>query len=133
MKYLLDTDICIDVLRGRSEAVQRIKTVSPSDVRVSVITRFELMCGVERCSQKHKEDERQKVERFLQLIIVLPMENQIADRAARLRKQLSALETPMGPYDLLIAATALECGHTLVSNNQKEFSRIPELSLDTWF
>ena len=133
MKYLLDTDICISVLRGRAEAVQRIKTMSPSDVQVSVITRFELMYGVERCLQNHIEDERQKVERFLQLIIVLPLENQIADRAARLRKQLNALGTPIGPYDLLIAATALELGHTLVSNNHKEFSRIPELSLETWF
>src|SRR5439155_23126504 len=105
MTHLLDTDICIGVLRQRPGMVQRLSQLAPTDCAVSMVTVYELLCGVEKARDPAKE--RQKVQRFVSAIIELPLERAAAESAAQVRAHLERLGQPIGPYDLLIAGHAL--------------------------
>ena len=130
MTYLLDSDTCISALRGRPAVVQRLGQVAPTDCAVSMVTVYELFCGVGKAQDPARE--RQKVELFVSAIIELPLDRAAAEAAARIRTELERLGTPIGPYDLLIAGQALAGGLTLVTNNVREFQRVNGLKLETW-
>lgn len=132
MKYLLDTDTCIALLRGHQPAVERAEAVSPDELGVSSITRYELRYGALRCSGKRRSKESRKVTLFLDLLHELPFTNATAEEAAEIRYSLESSGHPIGPMDTLIAATAIESGLTLVTGNQREFSRIKGLALENW-
>jgi tRNA(fMet)-specific endonuclease VapC len=127
---LLDTDTCIGVLRQRPGMVQRLSQVAPTDCAVSMVTVFELFCGLARALDPVKE--RQKVERFVSAIIELPLDRAGAEAAANIRAELERQGTPIGPYDLLIAGQAVASGRTLVTQNVREFQRSNGLKLETW-
>src|SRR5438094_8399872 len=105
MTHLLDTDICIGVLRQRPGMVQRLSQLAPTDCAVSMVTVYELLCGVEKAQDPAKE--RQKVQRFVSAMIELPLERAAAEFAAQICGQLERQGQPIGPYDLLIAGQAL--------------------------
>jgi len=130
MTRLLDTDICIGVLRQKPGMVQRLSQLSPADIAVSMVTVYELFCGVEKSQDPTKE--RQKVERFISVIAELPLDRASAQTAARVRAELERQGTPIGPYELLIAGQALANGLTLVTNNTNEFQRVTALKLESW-
>ncbi len=130
MTRLLDTDTCIGVLRQRPGMVQRLIQLAPTDCAVSMVSVYELFCGVEKAHEPAKE--RQKVERFVSTINELPLDRAAAETAARIRANLEGQGQPIGPYDLLIAGQALASGLTLVTNNRQEFQRVSGLKLESW-
>lgn len=130
MTHLLDTDTCIGVLRQRPGMVQKLSQFAPTDCAVSMVTVYELFCGVEKAQDPAKE--RQKVDRFVSTIIELPLDRAAAETAARIRADLERQGLPIGPYDLLIAGQAVAGGWTLVTNNTREFQRINGLKLESW-
>lgn len=132
MKYLLDTDTCIALLRGQEQAVEKAKKVVPDDLAISSITRYELRYGALRCSGKKRSQESLKVTRFLDVLHEIPFTDTTAEGAAEIRYNLESLGHPIGPMDTLIAATAIEAGLTLVTGNQREFSRVKNLRLENW-
>lgn len=130
MSFLLDTNVCVDVLKGHPQVCARLEEVSPSDCAISSVTAFELAVGVKRCSQP--ERERKKLEKLFAVIAVLPFDQVAADSAAAVRHELETAGRKIGPYDLLIAGQALGSKRTLVSHNTREFSRISALQLIDW-
>ena len=132
MTHLLDTDTCIALLRGVPGVLEIAARQVPDDLALSSITRYELLFGAARCPEARREIETVKVNRFLETLHEIPFDSEAADLAARLRAGLEAKGSPIGPMDLLIAATARANHLILVSGNQKEFKRIPKLKLESW-
>ena len=130
MTHLLDTDTCIGVLRQRPGMVQRLSLMAPTDCAVSMVTVFELFCGLAKARDPVRE--RRKVEQFISVIIELPLDRAGAEAAANIRAELERQGTPIGPYDLLIAGQAAASGLTLVTNNVREFQRVSGLKLESW-
>jgi tRNA(fMet)-specific endonuclease VapC len=95
-----------------------------------MITVYELFCGLAKAQNPARE--REKVERFIAAIIVLPWDRGGAEAAARVRADLERQGCLIGPYDLLIAGEALAGALTLVTNNSREFRRVSGLKLESW-
>ncbi len=130
MKFLLDTNVCIAVMRGQAAAVSQLSARVPGECGVSAVTAYELFTGVAKC--REPERERAKVVRLLSPMRVLPFEEQAARRAALVRADLEGRGQTLGPYDLLLAGHALALGLTLVTNNTREFSRVNGLVIEDW-
>jgi tRNA(fMet)-specific endonuclease VapC len=130
MTHLLDTDVCIGVLRQHRGIVERLSQFAPTDCAISMVTVYELFCGVEKAQDPARE--RLKVHRFVSTLIELPLDRATAETAARIRIDLERRGQPIGPYDLLIAGQALAKGLTLVTNNTQEFQRVSGLKLESW-
>ena len=129
--HLLDTNICSYLMRGKpAQVAERLLAMGSSRVAVSVITAIELREGVELSPQPEKFHRR--IGDFLSEVKTLPLETGMAEIAARLRARLRRHGNPIGDLDTLIAAHALHLGMTLVTNNVREFARVPELTLENW-
>jgi tRNA(fMet)-specific endonuclease VapC len=128
--FLLDTDTCIDVLRGRRNVLQKLQGLSPDDCAVSSITAFELYAGT--LLSGYPERKRAKVDRFLEQLTVIAFDRVAAQHAASIRVELQRDGLTIGAYDLLIAAEAMRSCLVLVSSNEREFGRIPNLRLESW-
>ncbi len=130
MLHLLDTNIVSAWARRNNPALMaKMLAQAPADLAVSVLVEHELRYGFAR---NPAVKSWPLIEQLLALIPSLSLTRAIANRAAELRSELAAAGTPIGPYDLLIAATALEHNATLVTNNVREFARVPRLSVDDW-
>jgi tRNA(fMet)-specific endonuclease VapC len=131
MKYLLDTNICIALIRRQPAAlIQRLIAHPPGDVGLSTITVAELAHGAEKSARP--EQNLSALAQFL-----LPLEVAAFDQAAalaygRLRARLEQAGQTIGGMDLLIAAHALGLDTTLVTNNLREFQRVPGLEVEDW-
>ena len=132
MTHLLDTDTCILLLRGDEAVVSRARKQSPGDLAISAITHYELLYGAKRCPANWQIHESSKIERLLQVLTILPFSHTTSAHAAKLRAALGKAGTPIGPMDLLIAATALEFQLPLVTGNLREFQKVPGLTCETW-
>jgi tRNA(fMet)-specific endonuclease VapC len=130
MTHLLDTNACIETMRGNKRLQTALTNRHPNDLGVSMITVFELYSGIALCRQP--EIEKKKVERFLDPLHVLPFDLVPSLCAAELRVHLQKRGEQIGPYDLLIAAHALAMDVTLVTHNTTEFARVPELRIEDW-
>jgi tRNA(fMet)-specific endonuclease VapC len=131
MRYLLDTDICIYLIKNRPpEVPEQFKRHPPTEVAISTITVFELEYGAEKSKQRQKA--KKALARFTSPLTVLDMDRAAAHEAARIRAELEHAGTPIGPYDILIAGLAKSRGLTLVTNNLREFSRVSGLVLENW-
>jgi len=129
--YLLDTNACIRVLNGTSAPlIARLRSHAPSDLRVSSVTRAELLYGARR-SARVAENLR-LLTGFFAPLVSLPFDDVCAEEYGALRATLAAAGRPIGPNDLLIAATALAHDLTLVTHNLREFSRIAGLKIEDW-
>jgi len=129
--YLLDTNACIRVLNGTSAPlIARLRSHAPSDLRVSSVTRAELLYGARR-SARVAENLR-LLTGFFAPLVSLPFDDACAEEYGALRATLAAAGRPIGPNDLLIAATALAHDLTLVTHNLREFSRIAGLKIEDW-
>jgi len=126
---LLDTDVCIHILRGNRKVIEERKK-HPDQVAVSFMTVAELYYGAEKSANPAKN--RSLIEQFLLTLAVINSNNQIMHRFGMLKASLEGLSIPLADADLLIAATALESCNLLVTGNKKHFSRIANLSLANW-
>ncbi|WP_246312415.1 type II toxin-antitoxin system tRNA(fMet)-specific endonuclease VapC [Pseudaquabacterium terrae] len=127
---MLDTDICIYAINERPPAVLRkLREHQPAGLGVSSITAAELHYGVARTGSKRNLEA---LRRFLATLEVSPFDAAAAELSGSLRAWLASQGTPIGPYDTLIAAHAHAVGATLVSNNLREFERVPGLRLENW-
>ncbi len=131
MVYLLDTCVIIDLIRGDESTVDIMKSTAPNQVSISSITEFELRYGLEKASNL-KNRSRIIVEEILAEINTLNFNSNEAIVAAKVRNRLRQKGTPIGPYDVLISATALVNNLVLVTSNEKEFNRIEELEIENW-
>lgn len=130
MRYLLDTDTCISILRGVEATIARLRAESPDDCRISVVTAYELYAGAGKSRAPAKE--RAKLERFFAVVTPVPFDQSSALAAGTIRAELETAGTPIGPYDLLIAGQAQAAGFNLVTGNTREFQRVKGLSVETW-
>ena len=131
MIYLLDTNACIRLLnRSQPALIERFRATPPSRLRLCAVVKMELLTGA-RKSLKAAAN-LQKLRRFFGPLKSLPFDDACAEQAGQIRSELERVGTPLGPMDLLIAATALEFGATLITHNAREFSRVPGLSLEDW-
>jgi tRNA(fMet)-specific endonuclease VapC len=129
--YLLDTNACIRILNGTSPALaERLRFIPRTQVRLSSIVKAELLYGA-RKSGRIAENLR-LLERFFDTIASLPFDDRCAEDYGVLREELEREGTLIGPNDLLIAASARAHGAILVTNNVREFSRVPDLRIDDW-
>jgi tRNA(fMet)-specific endonuclease VapC len=129
--YLLDTNACIVYLnRPLSNVRERLATISPNDVAVCSIVKAELFYGAMRSHNPSKTLAGQ--ERFLKLFVSLPFDDAAPSIFGRIRAELAASGTPIGLYDLQIAAIAIANNLILVTHNVKEFSRVNGLQFEDW-
>jgi tRNA(fMet)-specific endonuclease VapC len=130
-RYMLDTDTCSYIMKRSNDAVlKRLQRVSVNDVCISVITKSELQFGVE-VSPRRKQDEL-ALSAFLGYVEVLDFPDTAALHYAKIRAHLKTLGTMIGANDLFIAAHARSLGLTLVTNNTREFGRVPKLVVENW-
>jgi tRNA(fMet)-specific endonuclease VapC len=131
MSYLLDSNVCIQYLRGRNLLVrQRLSAKPLQEIRLCSVVKAELYLGTLRSA--NPTANRAKVDGFVGPYLSLPFDDAAAGVHAQIRHHLETLGTPIGPYDLQIAAIALVHGSTLVTHNTKEFSRVPGLVFEDW-
>jgi tRNA(fMet)-specific endonuclease VapC len=123
--FMLDTDVCSYLIRGQSAALEdRIRNSNPDLLCISVITRAELLYGVERKPEAKRLG--QLVNALLVAVRVLPWEVGAASRYASIRTRLEAEGAPIGMADMMIAAHAVDVGAVLVTNNTRHYARIKE-------
>ncbi len=131
MKVLLDTNICIYIIKQKPpQALQKFLTFAVGDVGVSAVTTSELMYGAQKSQRPHQN--QQAIEQFLLPLVVVAFDFEASTVYGGIRAELERQGTPIGAMDLLIAAHALHLGIPLVTNNTKEFSRVPGLSMENW-
>jgi tRNA(fMet)-specific endonuclease VapC len=130
-RYMLDTDTCSYIMKRSNGAVlKRLQRVAVSDVCISVITKSELLYGVE-LSPRRQRDEL-ALNEFLVYVEVLDFTDEASSLYAKIRADLKARGTMIGANDLFIAAHARSLGLTLVTNNTREFGRIRNLDIENW-
>jgi tRNA(fMet)-specific endonuclease VapC len=132
VKRLLDTNVCIDVLRGNAHVITRLRERRPEEYAVSAITEFELIQGAHRAPEARRDEESLKVRTFLAAFKVVPFDSASAALAGELNAGLLNRGRPVGIADVLIAATALSRGYRWVTNNLKDFEAIEELDFEDW-
>jgi tRNA(fMet)-specific endonuclease VapC len=131
MKYMLDTNICIEIIRRRSvSAVERCEAHAGDGICLSAISYSELLFGCEKSS--HPAKNRHALEKFLSPVQVLDFPAAAGQDYARLRASLEKQGQIIGPNDLLIAAHCLHLKSTLVTNNEREFRRVAGLRVINW-
>jgi tRNA(fMet)-specific endonuclease VapC len=131
VKYLLDTNTLIYAQKRQGLCLQRIEEHAPQELVVSVVSVQELSYGMGKST--HPERMQAYLAALKHLYAVLDYNTACAERAGHLRAQLELQGTPIGPYDLQIAASALVHGMTVVSRNTREFERVPGLLLEDWY
>ena len=130
-RYLLATNICIYIQRHKpGEVLARFQKLKPGDAAISVITWGELLYGAEKSRQRKKA--LQLLEEFKTLIPVLPMPENTGKTYGAIRASLESKGMPIGNNDLWIAAHAKAEGLTIVTNNEREFQRVPGLKVQNW-
>jgi|SRR5271165_1408735 len=130
-RYMLDTDTCSYVMKRSNDAVlKRLSSVPVSEVCISVITKSELLYGVE-VSPRRRQDGA-ALSAFLNYAEVLDFPDQAALHYAHIRADLRKLGAMIGANDLFIAAHARSLGLTLVTNNTREFGRVSRLVIENW-
>lgn len=131
MTYLLDTNVCIRLLNNTSMAVRnRLLIEQPENIYLCTVVQMELYYGAYRST--HPERNLVLLERFFQQFSILALDSQAARITGEIRAQLAALGTPIGPYDVQIAAIALANNLTLITHNTSEFRRVQGLLIEDW-
>ena len=131
VKYLLDTDICIYLIKNKPKhMVDRFLAHKPGEIGISAISLAELRLGVEK--SQFPEKNQLALESMLRPIEVLPFDEGAAMTYGEIRKSLEKAGTPRGAMDYLIAAHSLSIEATLVTNNEREFKRVKGLKIENW-
>jgi tRNA(fMet)-specific endonuclease VapC len=130
LKYLLDTNILIYVIKNRPAAARERFSHHHGQMCMSSVTLMELVYGAEKSAAPGRN--LREVEGLAARLDVLPFDPAAATHAGRIRAELARAATPIGPYDQMIAGHARSLGLTLVTNNLREFERVPGLLLENW-
>lgn len=131
MKYILDTNICIYLIKKKPSSVfDNLLQMEPGDIGISSITVAELEYGVQKSKQAEKN--REALVLFIAPFEVIQFDQTAAKEYGIIRTGLERKGKPIGAYDLLIAAQARDRGLILVTNNTREFKRIPNLLIENW-
>lgn len=131
MRYLLDTNVCVVYLNGRSPSVHdRLLATLAEDMAVCSVVKSELFYGAFRSNNPQRTLERQQA--FLSQFVSLPFQDEAALLVGRIRAKLAKAGTPIGSYDLQIAAIALVNNLILVTHNTREFERVEGLQIEDW-
>jgi tRNA(fMet)-specific endonuclease VapC len=131
MKLMLDTNICIDVIKERPRSVlERFASHTVGDIAISVITLAELEYGVSTSSRPAKN--REALDQFVSPLEVAPFDRQATTAYGRLRAVLEKRGQAIGSMDLLIAAHAVSRDVRLITHNVREFERVPGLKIEDW-
>jgi len=130
-RLMLDSDVCVDVMRGRSPAIRnRLERTDRDEVAVSSIVAAELWTGVSKSAQPDRS--RDAVRAFLAFVTVLDWPAEAAPTYGEIRARLETAGRSIGALDLLIAAHAIHEKATLVTRNQSEFRRVTGLKVESW-
>lgn len=131
MKFLLDTNACIEFLNGTSDSLtDAIRAHSPSEIALCSIVEAELLFGA--LNSDRVDENLSTLERFFEPFSSLPFDKDAARHYGRIRAHLSAAGDIIGPNDLQIAAIARANDLTLVTHNVDEFERVPDLDIEDW-
>jgi len=131
MKYLLDTNICIYLIKSKSVRVlEKFLSQEIGDIGISTVTVAELQYGVQK--SQFPQQNLAALEKFLMPLNIMDFDLTATEQYGKIRVFLEQKGIPIGAYDLMIAAQALSQDVILVTNNVREFSRIPGLRLENW-
>jgi tRNA(fMet)-specific endonuclease VapC len=131
LRYLLDTNICIYIAKNRPDTVlKRFQHLAVGELAMSVITHGELCFGA--CKSRRCEEARKALREMATMIPILPLTSTVGERYGEIRSELEKSGRPIGNNDMWIAAHALALGVVLVTNNAREFARIPDLEVENW-
>ena len=131
MKYLVDTNVCIFLMKNTYPAMtRRFLSMDPSDFYISSVTLYELVYGAEK--SKWGERNRNNLMLFLSPFSIIPFDGNDAYYAGKIRNYLEERGTMIGPYDVQIAAQGLARNLVVLTHNTDEFKRVPELKTEDW-
>lgn len=131
MRYLLDTNVCVDILSQRYPAVaERLRRCSPEDLCISSVVAAELRYGAEKSPRSAENHKR--IDLLLGEVPCLDFDPSAASVYGRIRTDLERRGEPIGPYDLMIAAHALSLRLILVSDNVRAFKKVKNLQVENW-
>jgi len=130
LRYMLDTNICIQVIKDRPERLRQRFNRFAEQMCISSITLAELFYGAEK--SKRQTANFAAIEQIRGQLTVLPFADRPAHQFAMIKCELERKGKPIGPYDLLIAGHARSEGLTLVTNNEREFRRVEGLRIENW-
>jgi tRNA(fMet)-specific endonuclease VapC len=131
VRYLLDSNVCARYLNGKSLAIrERLRATNIADIAVCSVVKGELFYGAIKSNNPERTLARQQ--EFLKLFVSLPFDDSAALIYGRIRAELSANGTPIGPNDFQIAAIAMANNLILITHNTKEFSRVNGLQIEDW-
>lgn len=128
MKYLLDSNAVIAILKGHPGLIARLQLHMPDDFGLSSIVAHELFFGAYKGQRTTENLARIDALQFE----VLDFDREDAQHAGEIRARLAVAGTPIGPYDALIAGQARARGLTLITRNTREFARVPALTIEDW-
>jgi tRNA(fMet)-specific endonuclease VapC len=130
LSHLLDTDICIHALKGRSRGLLERFAAHDGRMAISDVTLFELCYGAERYEDPHAR--LSVIENFAARLEVLPFDSRAAQHAGQIRATLERQGQMIGAYDVMIAGIARSQGLVLATNNVREFSRVDGIRAEKW-
>lgn len=130
LRYMLDTDTCIFVLRHQHPGLRDRLDEHAESLAISSVALSELYFGVENSARP--EGNRRVLESFAARLVVLPFDTPAAFHSGRVRAELRRAGQAIGSYDLMIAGHARSAGLALVTNNEREFRRVPGLMVENW-
>ncbi|MDL1964000.1 MAG: type II toxin-antitoxin system VapC family toxin [Deltaproteobacteria bacterium] len=129
--YILDTNTLIYFFKGIGDVAGILLSKSPKDISIPSIVLYELKVGIAKSTKPNKR--RKQLESLISRISISSFGAKEAEVAAMIRANLESKGTPIGPYDTLIASTALSTNATLVTHNTKEFERVNGLNIEDWY
>lgn len=130
LKYMLDTNICIFTVKNRPAHMREVFNRHHGQMCISAVSLMELIYGAEKSASS--ERNLAVVEGFAARLDVLPYDEIAASHTGQLRAELAMSGTPIGPYDQMIAGHARSRGLIIVTNNRREFDRVPGLRVEDW-
>jgi tRNA(fMet)-specific endonuclease VapC len=130
IKYMLDTNICIFTIKNKPQIVREAFNRHNGQLCISAVTLMELFYGAEKSAAPEKN--LAVIEGFVARLEVLTFDNEAAAHTGMIRSELAKAGTPIGPYDHMIAGHARSRGFIVVTNNLREFERVPGLRVEDW-
>ena len=131
MKYVLDTNTLIYYFKGIGNIATRLLATPPNDIGIPTIVLYELEVGIAKSVRPRKR--KAQLQEFISLVNIIPFSYAEAECAADIRAKLEKKGRLIGPYDILIAASAMANNNILVTHNQREFQRIRGLKVEDWY
>jgi tRNA(fMet)-specific endonuclease VapC len=131
MKYVLDTNTLIYYFKGIGNIATQLLATPPNDIGIPTIVVYELEVGIAKSVRPRKR--KAQLQEFISLVNIIPFSYAEAKCAADIRVKLEKKGSLIGPYDILIAASAMANNNILVTHNQREFQRIRGLKLEDWY